>query len=169
MLDLSSLNRFLTKIKFRMETSVSVRESIRAGDWATSVDLTDAYFHLLIHRLDSRWLRFVWKGNIYQFWSLPFGLSLAPLIFTKVIREFALLIRLEGIRPRVFLDDDLGCNSVVGFELARFQRSSSPPRNPSSNCSRTPRVEGREGTWMFMWRHVFRLSRSLFYTSTISR
>jgi hypothetical protein len=66
------------------------------------VDLTDAYFHLLIHRKDRRWLRFVWKGTVYQFRFLPFGLSLAPLIFTKVTRELALLARSEGIRLRVF-------------------------------------------------------------------
>ena len=30
-----------------MDTPVSVRELIRAGVWAASVDFTDAYFHLL--------------------------------------------------------------------------------------------------------------------------
>jgi hypothetical protein len=49
-LDLSLLNLFLISIKFRMDTPVSFRESIREVDWAASVDLIDSYFHLLFHR-----------------------------------------------------------------------------------------------------------------------
>jgi len=64
-LDLSPLNVFLRKIRFKMETASSIREAIRPRDWATSVDLTDAYFHITIHPRDRRWLRFVWKDKVY--------------------------------------------------------------------------------------------------------
>ena len=121
-LDLSSLNVFLKRIRFRMETPVSVRESIRAGDWASSIDLTDAYFHLLMHPKDRRWLRFVWKGTVYQFRALPFGLSLAPLIFTKVTKELASLARSEGIRLRVYLDDWLVLAQSESLCLRHTQR-----------------------------------------------
>ena len=47
-LDLSPLNAFLEKIPFEMETPTSIRRSIRQNDWATSLDLSDAYFHILI-------------------------------------------------------------------------------------------------------------------------
>ena len=43
-LDLSPLNVFLKKCPFRMDTLVSVRDAVRVGDWATSIDLSDAYF-----------------------------------------------------------------------------------------------------------------------------
>ncbi|KAK7115576.1 hypothetical protein V1264_001416 [Littorina saxatilis] len=88
-----------------METPTSVREALRPGDWATSVDLTDAYFHVLIHVTDRKWLRFPWGGKAYQFRALLFGLSLAPWIFTMVVRQLCALLRQEGIRLRAYLDD----------------------------------------------------------------
>ena len=47
-----------------------------------------SYLHILIHRRDLRWIRFVWQGRagqgrVFQFWALPFGLSLAPWVFTS--------------------------------------------------------------------------------------
>jgi hypothetical protein len=52
-----------------------VRQAICPGDWAASIDLKDAYFHVPI-ALDARkFLRFVWRGRLFQFCVLPFGLS----------------------------------------------------------------------------------------------
>ena len=104
-LDLSPLNRFLKRIPFRMETVASIRESIREGDWAASIDLADAYFHVLMHQRDRKYLRFLVDGQVYQFRALPFGLSLAPWVFTRVVREYLLSLRSRGVRIRAFLDD----------------------------------------------------------------
>ena len=104
-LDLSPLNVYLKKVHFRMETVGSIRAAIRPGDWATSIDLRDAYFHVLIHRRYRKWLRFVWKGKIFQFRALPFGLSLAPWVFTRITREICVVAHSRGIRLLVYLDD----------------------------------------------------------------
>ena len=104
-LDLSPLNKFLVQKPFRMETNSSIRDGIRQGDWATTLDLKDAYFHVLIHEKDRKFLRFFWKGVIFQFRVLPFGLSLAPWVFTRVTRELAIALRSKGIRIRMYLDD----------------------------------------------------------------
>ena len=104
-LDLSALNRFVRQIKFRMETPYSVRDSIRPGDWATSLDLKDAYFHVLVHPRFRKWLRFTWAGRVFQFRVLPFGLSLSPWVFTRITRELACCLRSRGIRIRMYLDD----------------------------------------------------------------
>ena len=104
-LDLSPLNVFLRKVRFRMETPASVRKAIRLGDWATSIDLTDAYFHVLMHIRDRKYLRFVWEEAVYQFRALPFGLSLAPWIFTMIARELCAAVRGLGIFLRAYLDD----------------------------------------------------------------
>ena len=45
LIDLSTLNGYVTLTKFRMETVVSVLGSIRKGDWMSSV----AYLQILIH------------------------------------------------------------------------------------------------------------------------
>ncbi|XP_070212733.1 uncharacterized protein [Littorina saxatilis] len=116
-LDLSFLNTFLREIGFKMETPASVRDSLRPGDWATSIDLTDAYFHVLVHPADRKWLRFRWASQVYQFRALPFGLSLAPWVFTMVVRQFCALVRSRGVRLRAYLDDWLITNqSQAGCE-----------------------------------------------------
>ena len=104
-LDLSALNKFLLDVHFRMETPASIRDSIQEGDWAASIDLSDAYFHLLVHRRDRKFLRFQWQGRTFQFRALPFGLSLAPWLFTRVVRELLLHLRSRGMRIRAYLDD----------------------------------------------------------------
>ena len=104
-LDLSALNNFLCKKPFRMETPWGVRESVRPGDWATSLDLTDAYFHVLVAQRDRKYLRFSWKSKIFQFRVLPFGLSLAPWVFTRITRELAIAFHSRGFRVRMYLDD----------------------------------------------------------------
>ena len=104
-LDLSALNKFVATRSFRMETPQSFRHSLRPHDWVTSIDLTDAYFHILIRHAFRKWLRFVWDGVAYQFRALPFGLSLSPWVFTKIVREVIAAVHARGIRMRAYLDD----------------------------------------------------------------
>ena len=104
-LDLSALNQFLLEVPFKMETAASIREAVRPGDWGASLDLTDAYFHVPIAKADRKWLRFVWEDQIFQFRALPFGLSLAPWVFTMIARELGKVLRSMGIRIRMYLDD----------------------------------------------------------------
>ena len=78
-IDLSALNKFVVKTPFRMETAKSIRLAVRPGDWATSVHLTDAYFHICSAESSPEYLRFVWQGTTYEWIALPFGYSLAPL------------------------------------------------------------------------------------------
>ena len=47
-------------------------------------------------------------GAIYQFRAPPFGLSVAPRIFTMVLRPILAWLRLRGIKVHAYLDDWLG-------------------------------------------------------------
>ena len=60
-IDLSLLNRYITKQHFKLETIKSVRQSIMANDWPVSIDLTDAYLHVPIHPRSRKYLRFVYE------------------------------------------------------------------------------------------------------------
>lgn len=105
-LDLSPLNEFLEKVKFQMDSPDAIRRAIQPGDWAASLDLKDAYFHVKIHERDRKWLRFTWNNCIFQFRVLPFGLSLSPWVFTKVIKEIVSFTRnQEDMRMHAYLDD----------------------------------------------------------------
>ena len=52
-IDLSTLNHYVTSSRFHMETPRSVLNSIRPGDWMISLDLQDAYLQVPVHH-DSR-------------------------------------------------------------------------------------------------------------------
>ena len=68
-IDLSKLNSFLRIQGFKMETVAKVRWAIQPNDWAFSLDLTDAYLHVPIHRASRKYLRFCLRVQVFQFWA----------------------------------------------------------------------------------------------------
>ena len=104
-LDLSQLNLYLAPATFKMETPETIRLSLQQGEWVTSLDFSDAYFHIPINHRSRKYLRFHLKGQTFQFTALPFGLSTAPLEFTKVVKEVKLMAQSRGIRIHQYLDD----------------------------------------------------------------
>ena len=72
-----------------------------------SLDLKDAYFSAPIHPLDRKLLCFIWKGQRFEFTCLPFGYSLAPTVFPKILKPFAATWCSEGIRITIYIDDIL--------------------------------------------------------------
>ena len=104
-LDLSHLNPFLRVENFKMETPETIRTSLQRGEWVTSIDFKDAYFHIPIQEQSRKYLRFHVQGQTYQFKALPFGLSTAPMEFTVVTKEVKLMAIQKGIRIHQYLDD----------------------------------------------------------------
>jgi hypothetical protein len=133
-IDLSPLNRTLRRIRFKMETENSIRLSIQPGDWSTSLDLRDAYFHVSMHPETWKYLRFVWESKVYQFVSLPFGLSPAPYIFTMITKQLAIIARRRGLRLKMYLDDWLTLNQNEG-DAGRTLTTWWSSRNSSGSIS----------------------------------
>ena len=104
-LDLSQLNLYLATASFKMETPETIRLSLQQGAWVTSLDFSDAYFHIPINPRSQKYLRFHLNNQSYQFTSLPFGLSTDPLEFIKVVKEVKLMAQAWGIRIHQYLDD----------------------------------------------------------------
>ena len=104
-LDLSTLNTFLNTGSFKMENPETIRTSLQVGEWVTSIDFKDAYFHIPIHSQSRKYMRFHLQGRSYQFKALPFGLSTAPMEFTVVAKEVKLMALQKGIRIHQYLDD----------------------------------------------------------------
>ena len=104
-LDLSALNRFLKVKTFKMETPESIRLSLQPGEWVTSLDFSDAYFHIPISPNSRKFLRFSFHNQTFQFRALPFGLSTAPMEFTIVVKEDKLMAQARNIRMHQYLDD----------------------------------------------------------------
>ncbi len=105
LLDLSTLNTFIDKKKFKMETAESVRECMKPNEYATSIDFTDAYFHIMVAIHFRKYLRFMYKGVVYNLCVMPQGINIAPFVFTAVIKPIKQYCHLRGIEVYQYIDD----------------------------------------------------------------
>ena len=79
---------FLEIPQFTMESAESIRQSLPRDAWVASIDLVDTYFHMLIHRgYQKKIIQFQTRDTIYQYRALPFSLSPAPWVFSKIMTE----------------------------------------------------------------------------------
>ncbi len=104
-IDLSALNNYLVIPHFKMETAELIRASLQPHEWVTSVDLTDAYFHIPIHPKFRHYFRFQHRNRIFEFWATPFGLATAPLEFTDQAKQLNKIAMELGFRLNQYLDD----------------------------------------------------------------
>jgi hypothetical protein len=122
-LDCRFPNAYLPDIYFRCENLATVPSVIPQGAWLFTTDLQDAYFHVPMHVSARPLLCFEWRGQVYTTNVLPFGLGLAPWIFTRVTLPVIEFCRSLGIPVVAYLDDFLWSESEerVG-DLTNFVR-----------------------------------------------
>ena len=77
------------------------------------LDLKDAYFCIPLAENAKKYVRFYWKGNVYQFLCLCFGLSPAPYIFTKRLKVPMAFLRCLGTLIIIYLGDMLFRDTVI--------------------------------------------------------
>ena len=109
-IDLRHLNQHLNTPHVKFERLKDVLMLIHQGDFLTSVDLTDAYYHLPVNKQFRRYLRFAVKDQqsrtqVYEFVGLPMGLSVSPAAFTKLMKLPLTLLREQGTTVTAYLDD----------------------------------------------------------------
>ena len=117
-IDLSTLNDYVTSSRFHMETPRSVLNSIHPGDWMISLDLQDTYLQVPVHHDSRRFLRFVVDGKPFQFRVLCFGLTTAPQVFTRIMAPVSAILHRHGVRMLRYLDDWL---ILASSEIACLQ------------------------------------------------
>ena len=106
-INLKPLNEFVAKIHFKMEGIHLVQDLVKPGDYLATIDLKDVYFSIPIFPRDRKYFRFLLDKTLYQFTCLPFGYSLAPRVFTKVLKPAIATLHCQGIRTITFIDDTL--------------------------------------------------------------
>lgn len=66
------------------------------------------YLHVPIHPNCRSYFRFCYGSHRYQYRALPFGLTAAPRVFTKILVAAVAHLRLQGVY--LYLDDVLICS-----------------------------------------------------------
>lgn len=104
-LNLKSLNKFIITEHFKIEDLRTTLKLISQDCYMANLDLKDAYFLVAIHNDYKKYLRFRWENKYYEFNVLPFGLSTAPFVFTKLLKPVMSLLRSLGLLSTIYLDD----------------------------------------------------------------
>ena len=113
-LDLRYVNKFLRKMHVKYEDWKTAMSYFSRGAYMFSFDLKSGYHHVEIFEGHQTYLGFSWKhsssnqAKFYVFIVLPFGLSSAPHVFTKILKPLEKLWRHQDICVAVFLDDVWG-------------------------------------------------------------
>lgn len=86
-LDLRHVNQYVVKYKFKLEGIKEALDFVRKNGFMFKFDLSSGYHHIDLHASTYKYFGFSLDYCFCVFSSLPFGLSLAPFIFTKILRN----------------------------------------------------------------------------------
>lgn len=106
-LNLKSLNSFLSTDHFKMEDYRTALKLIHQGSYMCTIDLKDAYYTVPVYKDHRQFLSFKFNNEIYEYLTLPFGLASAPHAFTKLTKPILAWLRKQGITCVLYLDDFL--------------------------------------------------------------
>jgi len=66
-INLKQLNAFLDCPHFKMEDYRTVCNLLKQDDFLATLDLKDAYHLIPVHEKHCKYLRFIWKGSLYEY------------------------------------------------------------------------------------------------------
>ncbi|XP_043482415.1 uncharacterized protein LOC122511321 [Leptopilina heterotoma] len=106
-LNLKKLNKFINPPHFKLEDRKTVARILFQDAFLATLDLTDAFLLIPVSKPFRKYLRFMFKGIIYEFNCVPFGLCTAPYAFTKIMKPVIENLRSRSFLSVVYLDDFL--------------------------------------------------------------
>ena len=119
-INLRKLNKFIEYKHFKQDNLSFAFDLLQKNDFCCSIDMKDAYFSIEIHPDFRKYLCFFfWNNESYQFKKLPFGITSAPRVFTKVLKPVYTLFRSNGIRCCYYIYDSLVMNQYQKTCLKR--------------------------------------------------
>ena len=129
-LDLRIVNQHIWKQSVKYDDLKLALSYLQKGFHMIKFDITSAYHFIEVFPLHTEFLGFSWpdkngKRRYYKFLVLPFGLSSACYLFSKVTRPLVAKWRGEGKMILMYLDDGFGCAKSFGqaIELGREVKS----------------------------------------------
>ena len=111
-LDCRHINQYLHVFKFKYEDIKIAEAMFEKRSFIFTFVLKSVYHSICINNRSRSWLGFSLqmdgKLRYFVFNSLPFGLSIAGHVFSKVLRVVVKLWRENGHKMMMFLDDGIG-------------------------------------------------------------
>ena len=104
-IDLSFLNTFIITPTFKMEHLGRLLRVLQHPAWAGIVDVKDAFLFVLINPRYRKYFCFYLNHIMYMFNRMPFGLTTAPWIFSRLMRIIKKFLRRRGVNVNSFIDD----------------------------------------------------------------
>lgn len=107
------INGYMNVPHLKYEDLGTVQEMVESGDWMEHLDLADGFHHLSIMREHRKYVCFEWRGVLYRWVALAFGLACSPYYFGKTVRPVVLQLRKLGVRITCYCDDFLWMNATM--------------------------------------------------------
>lgn len=104
-LNLKELNEYIEYHHFKMDTFETALKLVKPHCFMASIDLRHAYYSVPIYKPHRRFLRFMWRGKIYEYTCLPNGIAFAPRKFTKLLKPAYAKLRQMGFTNSGYIDD----------------------------------------------------------------
>ena len=104
-LNLKEFNEFVEYEHFKMENAVTAIQMMRRGCFMASIDLRSAYHSVPIKKEHRKYLKFIWRGQLFQYTCFPNGLSNCPRYFTKLMKPVYAFLRSQGHISTAYIDD----------------------------------------------------------------
>lgn len=80
------LNISISLLKFKYEDLLSLAPLLWQGDYMSTIDLKDGFFHVLVTQAHQHLMAFRWNGQAYCYQVLLFGMSTSLWLFTCFVQ-----------------------------------------------------------------------------------
>ena len=101
------LMRTLCTDIFKMDSLNTAIDLMSQNCYMASFDWKDAYYSVPVAKSFQKYLRFEWRGKLYQYTCYPNGLGSAPRNFTKLAKVIFCELRKRGHICTNYIDDCL--------------------------------------------------------------
>ena len=105
--DMKNLDRKLTFKTFKNMKLADLFPYLHSCSFACRLDLTSAYYHISIAESCKKFLAFKFENKIYMWNAMPFGLSEAPYLFSKLMECVVTNLRVKFNLIIMFYLDDI--------------------------------------------------------------
>ena len=82
-----------------------ISKMVEKNSFMSSLDIKDVYYLNPVHESSQKYLKFIWKEQLYQFYVLPNGLSPCPRWFTKLLKPPLAELRKSKHDISAYIDD----------------------------------------------------------------